>query len=147
MNHFNVSLIVWAKSQDSVHKPQFLKREKKSRSRSNRGPSAYQPSALPFRLHRLTSLCRLFTSQKSFGRDYRPRSRVYVHARRSQSRVKDPIAHITVHRIMQTLKHPACTALSELVFPGESDSNSQWHNTAIKAQKAHFLKRDNKKNK
>ena len=23
--HFNVSLIVWAKSQDSVHKPQFLR--------------------------------------------------------------------------------------------------------------------------
>ena len=40
------SLIVWAKSQDSVHKPQFLKR-KESRSGSNRGPSAYQPSALP----------------------------------------------------------------------------------------------------
>ena len=26
MSHFNVSLIVWAKSQDSVHKPPFLKR-------------------------------------------------------------------------------------------------------------------------
>ena len=48
MSHFNVSLIVRAKSQDSVHKPQFffLKR-KESRSGSNRGPSAYQPSALP----------------------------------------------------------------------------------------------------
>ena len=46
MSQFNVSLIVWAKSQDSVHKPQFLKR-KESRSRSNQGPSAYQPSALP----------------------------------------------------------------------------------------------------
>ena len=34
------------KSQDSVHKPQFLKRME-SRSGSNRGPSAYQPSALP----------------------------------------------------------------------------------------------------
>ena len=41
----NVSLIVWAKSQDSVHKPPFLKR-KESRSGSNRG-SAYQHSALP----------------------------------------------------------------------------------------------------
>ena len=40
------STIVWAKSQDSVRKPQFLKR-KESRSGSNRGPSAYQPSALP----------------------------------------------------------------------------------------------------
>ena len=46
MSHFNVSLIVWTKSQDSVHKPQFLKR-KESRSGSNLGPSAYQPSALP----------------------------------------------------------------------------------------------------
>ena len=46
MSHFDVSLIVWAESQDSVHKPQFLKR-KESRSGSNRGPSAYQPSALP----------------------------------------------------------------------------------------------------
>ena len=40
------SFIVRAKSQDSVHKPQFLKR-KESRSGSNRGPSASQPSALP----------------------------------------------------------------------------------------------------
>ena len=46
MSHFNVSLIVWAKSQDSMHKPQFLK-TKESRNGSNRGPSAYQPSALP----------------------------------------------------------------------------------------------------
>ena len=46
MSHFNVPLIAWAKSQDSVHKPQFLKR-KESRSGSNQGPSAYQPSALP----------------------------------------------------------------------------------------------------
>ena len=45
MRHLNVSLTVWAKSQDSVHKPQFLKR-KKSRIGSNRGPSAYQPRAL-----------------------------------------------------------------------------------------------------
>ena len=40
-----VSWIVWGKSRDSVHKPQFLKRE--SRSGSKGGPSAYQPSALP----------------------------------------------------------------------------------------------------
>ena len=46
MSHCNVSLIVWAKSQDSVHKPQFSK-TKESRSGSNQGPSAYQPSALP----------------------------------------------------------------------------------------------------
>ena len=46
MSHFDASLIVWAKSQDSVHEPQFLKR-KESRSGSNRGPSIYQHSALP----------------------------------------------------------------------------------------------------
>ena len=46
MSHFNLSLNVWAKPQDSVHKSQFLKR-KESRSGSNRGPFAYQPSALP----------------------------------------------------------------------------------------------------
>ena len=45
MSHFNVSLIVRAKSRDSVHKPQFLKR-KESRSGLNRCP-AYLPSALP----------------------------------------------------------------------------------------------------
>ena len=43
---FNVSLIMWAKSQDSVHKPQFLKK-KESRSGLYQGPSAYQPSAIP----------------------------------------------------------------------------------------------------
>ena len=37
---------MWTKSRDSVHKRQFLKR-KESRSGSNRGPSTYQPSALP----------------------------------------------------------------------------------------------------
>ena len=46
MSHFNVSLTVWAKSRDSVHKPPVLKR-KDSRSGLNQGPSAYQPSALP----------------------------------------------------------------------------------------------------
>ena len=46
VRHFNVSLIVWAKSQDSVHKPPFCKR-KERRSGSNRSPSAYQPSAVP----------------------------------------------------------------------------------------------------
>ena len=46
VSHLKVSLIVWTKSRDSVHKPQILKR-KESRSGSNRGPSAYQPSALP----------------------------------------------------------------------------------------------------
>ena len=46
VSHFNVSLIEWVKSQDSVLKPQSLKR-KESRSGSNRGPSANQPGALP----------------------------------------------------------------------------------------------------
>ena len=46
MSHFIVSLIVRAKSQDSVHKPQFLKR-KESGGGSDQGPSAYQPSAFP----------------------------------------------------------------------------------------------------
>ena len=46
MRQFSVSFVVWAKSQDSVHKPQFLK-TKENRRGSNRGPSAYQPSALP----------------------------------------------------------------------------------------------------
>ena len=46
MSHLNVSFIVGAKTQDSVRKPQFLKR-KESRSGLNPGPCAYQPSALP----------------------------------------------------------------------------------------------------
>ena len=46
VRHFNVSLIVWTKSQDSVYKPPILKR-KESWSGSNRGPFAYQLSALP----------------------------------------------------------------------------------------------------
>ena len=46
MSHFNVLLIVWAKSQDGVHKPHILNR-KQTRSGSNRGPSAYQSSVLP----------------------------------------------------------------------------------------------------
>ena len=73
VRHFNVSLSVWAKSQDSVHKPQFLKR-KESRSGSNRGPSAYQPSALPLGqlvayscvLHRQTTRACFFFSSVFF---------------------------------------------------------------------------------
>ena len=45
-SHFDISFIVWAKSKDSVHNHIFFKR-KESRSGSNRGPSAYQPGALP----------------------------------------------------------------------------------------------------
>ena len=48
VSHFNVTLIVWAKSQDSVHKSQFFEEKgKESQSGSNQGPSAYPPSALP----------------------------------------------------------------------------------------------------
>ena len=53
MSHFHVSSIVWAKSQDSVRKPPFFIiiiiffKRKEGRSGSNRGLSAYQPSALP----------------------------------------------------------------------------------------------------
>ena len=49
MSHFNVSLIVWAKSQDSDPQKStiFEEKRKESRSGSNQGPSAYQPSALP----------------------------------------------------------------------------------------------------
>ena len=34
MSHFNVSLIVWAKSQDNAHKPQILKRRKAQADRT-----------------------------------------------------------------------------------------------------------------
>ena len=37
----------WAKSQDSVHKPQPFWRERKAEAVSNRGPSASQPNTLP----------------------------------------------------------------------------------------------------
>ena len=46
MSLFNVSVIVWAKSQDSVHKPPFLK-GKESQNGLNPGHSAHQHSALP----------------------------------------------------------------------------------------------------
>ena len=48
VSQFNVSLTVWAKSRDTVHKTTiFEEKRKESRSGSNQGPSAYQPSALP----------------------------------------------------------------------------------------------------
>ena len=37
----------WTKSQDSVHKPQPFWRERRAEAVLNRGPSAYQPNALP----------------------------------------------------------------------------------------------------
>ena len=41
---------VMTKSQDSVHKPQPFWRERRAEPVSNRGPSAYQPNALPLGL-------------------------------------------------------------------------------------------------
>ena len=41
------SMKKWTKSQDSVHKPQPFRRERRAEAVSNRGPSAYQPNALP----------------------------------------------------------------------------------------------------
>ena len=46
ISHFNVSLIVRTKSQDSIHKPQLFERKRRAEAESNRGPSAYQPNAL-----------------------------------------------------------------------------------------------------
>ena len=60
--------------------------------------------------------------------------------------VKDPVDHVGVRRVMETLKHPACTVdlgsetLSQLVFPGERYPNfprekSQWDNAVGKRNK------------
>ena len=46
-SHFNVSVGNDVQSQDSVHKPQPFWRERRAEAVSNRGPSAYQPNALP----------------------------------------------------------------------------------------------------
>ena len=47
-SHFNVSLIVGGSlKQDSVHRPQLLKRKDSRSGFANRGSSAYQPNALP----------------------------------------------------------------------------------------------------
>ena len=55
LSHFNVSLIVWTKSQDSVHKPQFLKRRER-RAKADRTKILLLTSqALTARPHRLTS--------------------------------------------------------------------------------------------
>ena len=49
--------------------------------------------------------------------------------------VKDPVVHVRVRWIVQTLKHPAC--MSQQVFTGESYPNSSrekshWNNTVVK---------------
>ena len=47
---------------------------------------------------------------KSFGWNYKPRSPdVYMHGSRSYMHVKDPVVHVRVRWIMETLKIPACT--------------------------------------
>ena len=47
-SHFNVSVGSDGQShKDSVHKPQPFWREMRAEAVSNRGPSAYQPNALP----------------------------------------------------------------------------------------------------
>ena len=47
-SNFNVSVGSDGKShKDSVHKPQPFRREMRAEAVSNRGPSAYQPNALP----------------------------------------------------------------------------------------------------
>ena len=48
MSHFNVSLTVWAKSQDSVHKPQFLKRRER-RADADRTEVLLLTSLAPYR--------------------------------------------------------------------------------------------------
>ena len=46
-SHFNVSVGSGGQSHKTVHKPQPFRRERRSKAVSNRGPSAYQPNALP----------------------------------------------------------------------------------------------------
>ena len=46
-SHFNVSVGNDGQSQKTVHKPQPFCRERRAEAVSNRGPSAYQPNALP----------------------------------------------------------------------------------------------------
>ena len=46
-SHFNVSVGNDGQSHKTVHKPQPFCRERRAEAVSNRGPSAYQPNALP----------------------------------------------------------------------------------------------------
>ena len=58
--------------------------------------------------------------------------------------VKDPVVHVGVRWIMETLKHPACIwdwveRLSQLAFSGEGNPNcpwekSHWDNTVVKSK-------------
>ena len=67
------------------------------------------------------------------------RINIYAH-------VKDPVVHVRVRWIIETLKYPACTVgwesvtLSQLTFPGESNpaipwEQYQWDNTVVKKRR------------
>ena len=54
--------------------------------------------------------------------------------------VNDPVVHVWVRWIVETLKHPAWYRLSQLVFPGEDNPNSpgeksHWDSTDVKSKK------------
>ena len=54
--------------------------------------------------------------------------------------VKDPVVHVRVRWIMETLKHPGSVTLSQLAFPRESNPNfawekSHWDSTDVKSKK------------
>ena len=84
---------------------------------------------------------RLYTPQKSSEWDHKPRSPlpptptptppcvyIYMHAKRSHTHVKDPVAHVRVWWVMETLKHQACAVgwvawLSQPAFTRESNPN------------------------
>ena len=67
----------WTKSQDSVHKsqPLFFWRERRAEAVSNRGPSAYQPNALPLGQTGSTSQCEHILLYKDAGHLHRRRTR------------------------------------------------------------------------
>ena len=52
VSHFNVSLIVWARSQDSVRKPQFLKRRER-RAEADRTKVLLLTRQAPYTLYRV----------------------------------------------------------------------------------------------
>ena len=53
--HFNVSLIVWAKSHDNVHKPHFLREENRGQKRIEPRSFCLPAKRLTARPHRLTN--------------------------------------------------------------------------------------------
>ena len=88
------------------------------------GSACWLQAILPVKI-----MWRLYTPHKSFGWDYKPRS-VCTHTQRSHT-VKDPVVHVRVQWIMETLMYPACTRQrvvwqSQLVFPREGSPNFLW---------------------